>query len=51
MDWSGMLDAPPADSRERISHASVRDDRLRELISREPLLRPAVEALDLELMD
>ena len=51
MDWSGMLDAPPPDSRERISHAAVRDDRLRELISREPLLRPAVEALDLELMD
>jgi DNA polymerase III subunit gamma/tau len=51
MDWSGMLDAPPPDSRERISHAAVREDRLRELISREPLLQPAVEALDLELMD
>ena len=51
MDWSGMLDARPPESRERITHASVRDDRLRELLSREPLLRHAVEALDLELMD
>ena len=36
---------------ERITPETVRGDRLRELIQREPLLRHAVEELDLELLD
>ncbi len=36
---------------ERITPETVRGDRLRELIQREPLLQHAVEELDLELLD
>ena len=36
---------------ERITPETVRSDRLRELIQREPLLQHAVEELDLELLD
>ena len=35
----------------RVTKATVREDRLRELLQREPVLRRAVEELDLELMD
>ena len=40
-----------AEKAERITPETVRGDRLRELIQREPLLRHAVEELDLELLD
>jgi hypothetical protein len=35
----------------RITQETVRQDRLRELVAREPVLRRAVEELDLELLD
>ena len=35
----------------RITQETVRQDRLRELIAREPVLERAVEELDLELLD
>jgi DNA polymerase-3 subunit gamma/tau len=35
----------------RITRDTVREDRLRELLQREPVLRRAVEELDLELLD
>ena len=41
----------PSTKLERITTETVRDDRLRELIQREPLLQRAVEELDLELLD
>ncbi len=40
-----------AEKPERITPEAVRDDRLRELIQREPLLQHAVEELDLELLE
>jgi hypothetical protein len=40
-----------AEKLERITPQTVRSDRLRELIQREPLLQHAVEELDLELLD
>jgi DNA polymerase-3 subunit gamma/tau len=40
-----------AEKPERITPQTVRSDRLRELIQREPLLQHAVEELDLELLD
>jgi hypothetical protein len=40
----------PAEGR-RITQETVRQDRLRELISKEPVLQRAVEELDLELLD
>jgi DNA polymerase III subunit gamma/tau len=49
--WSRMLEGSVEPGRGRIGHDAVRQDRLRELLSREPLLRQAVEALDLELLD
>lgn len=36
---------------ERISPETVREDRLQNLLDREPLLERAVQELDLELMD
>lgn len=49
--WSRILQEDVGSGVGRISHDAVRQDRLRELLSREPLLRQAVEALDLELLD
>lgn len=49
--WTRMLSEAPVPGVGRISHDTVREDRLRELLAREPLLRQAVEALDLELLD
>ncbi len=42
---------PSSEEGGRISEDSVREGRLRELVAREPLLRSAVEELDLELLD
>ena len=36
---------------QRIDEAKVREDRLREFVEREPALGPAVESLDLEILD
>lgn len=36
---------------DRVTQTTVRDGRMKELLDREPLLGPAVEALDLELLD
>lgn len=49
--WSRVLEVAVDPGVGRISHDAVRQDRLRELLSREPLLRHAVETLDLELLD
>jgi hypothetical protein len=46
---AGAADAPAEGA--RITQETVRQDRLRELISREPVLERAVEELDLELLD
>jgi DNA polymerase-3 subunit gamma/tau len=43
--------ATPAEAGRRITEETVRGDRLRELHRKEPRLRRAVEALDLELLD
>lgn len=49
--WTRVLEGTVDPGAGRISHDAVRQDRLRELLSREPLLRRAVESLDLELLD
>jgi len=41
----------PGQAAERISAGTVRSDRLKELMQREPLLEKAVKELDLELME
>jgi hypothetical protein len=46
-----MIDAAPLPGSGRITHDTVREGRLQELLAREPELRQAVEMLDLELMD
>src|SRR5690606_2138559 len=46
-----VLDADEAPADRRITLESVRRDRLRELLAKEPLLERAVEELDLELLD
>ena len=42
---------PSSEKLKRIMPETIRSDRLRELIQREPLLQHAVEELDLELLD
>jgi len=46
-----VTNGPASSTPERITPETVRSDRLRELIQREPLLQQAVEELDLELFD
>jgi len=45
------MNGASSNTSERITPETVRGDRLRELIQREPLLQRAVEELDLELLD
>lgn len=47
----GDLPEASADKPDRVTQTTVRDGQMKELLDREPLLGPAVEALDLELLD
>lgn len=49
--WFRVLPEEADPSAGRIGHDTVRRDRLREILAREPLLRQAVETFDLELLD